>query len=92
MVKEKQKCPKCNSKLFHKYGKSPAGSQRFLCGDCGKSYIPNPKHKGYSEEIKQQAIKMHFAGSSGRTVGKVMGFSKANIYNWAKKNSASVDK
>ena len=86
-------CPNCGvvgNQVWN--GKNPSGTQKFLCMDCKRVYTPNPKQRGYSEEIRQQAIKMHFAGSSGRTVGKVMGMSKANIYNWAKKNPASVDK
>jgi transposase-like protein len=57
-----------------------------LCTECGKRFTPNPKEKGYTQEIRDQAIKLHFAGASGRTVGKVMGMSKANVYNWAKKH------
>lgn len=33
------------------------------------------------------AIKAYYAGASGRGVGKIFGFSKANVYNWIKKNS-----
>ena len=76
-------------------GKTGSGSQRALCLDCGKSYTLNPKKKGYSEEVRRQAMKIHFAGASGRKVGQVMGFSKANVYNWckqAKKNAGDVDK
>ncbi len=41
----------------------------------------------YSEEIKEQAIKTYYSGTSGRGVGKIFGFSKANVYNWIKKNN-----
>ena len=93
MEKEQiKKCPKCGSSLSQKYGQNRSGSQRVLCVDCGKTYTLNPKERGYSQEIRDQAIKLHFAGASGRTVGQVMGMSKANIYNWAKKNPAIVDK
>jgi len=92
---EKKKCPKCESELSQRYGKNKSGSQRVMCLGCGKIYTPQPSHKGYSEEIRQQAMKIHFAGASGRKVGQVMGFSKANVYNWckqAKKNADGVDK
>jgi transposase-like protein len=59
---------------------------------CGKAWTLNPKKKGYSQEIRDQAVKLHFAGASGRTVGKVLGMSKANVYNWVKKTEPSVDK
>ena len=92
---EKKKCPKCESELRQSYGKNRSGSQRVKCVSCGKTYTLNPKEKGYSEEIRCQAMKIHFAGASGRKVGQVMGFSKANVYNWckqAKKNADGVDK
>ena len=89
----KNECPKCGDKDHQVWnGKNPTGTQKFKCMKCGRTHTPNPKHRGYPEVTRQLAIKMHFAGSSGRTVGKVMGFSKANIYNWAKKNPTCVDK
>ena len=91
MESKKIVCPKCSGLLVNS-GKTEAGSQRMLCTECGKRFTPNPKKKGYSQEIRDQAIKMHFAGASGRMIGNVMGMSKANVYNWAKKNDAAVDK
>jgi len=87
-----KKCPRCGSSLSQNYGRNRAGTQRVLCTECGKTYTLNPKTKGYSKEIRDQAIKLHLAGSSGRQVGKVLGMSKANVYIWAKKNLDSVDK
>ena len=84
-MEEKKDCPRCGSSLRQNNGKSQWGSQRAKCLECGKFRTINPKKKGYSEEVRTQAIKLHFAGASGRTVGKVMGMSKANVYNWAKK-------
>ena len=52
----------------------------------------NRKHREYPEEIRQQAIKTYYAGASGRGVGKVFGFSKANVYNWIKKNGSKPEK
>ena len=44
-----------------------------------------PKQREYSEEKKKEALKIFYAGASGRTVGKILGMSKANVYNWIKK-------
>ena len=86
-------CPKCSSVESQRLnGKNRSGTQSIVCGKCFKYYTLNPKTRAIPEEVRSQAIKMHFAGASGRTVGKVMGFNKANIYNWAKKNPADVDK
>ena len=54
-----------------------------------KYYTIDPKTREYPEEIREQAIKTFYAGASGRGVGKVFGFSKANVYNWIKKTSPS---
>jgi IS1 family transposase len=35
--------------------------------------------------VRNDAIKTYFSGVSGRGVGRLKGFSKANIYNWLKK-------
>lgn len=63
-----------------------------VCLDCGTHYTLNPKTRAYPEEVKQTAIKVYYSGVSGRGVGKVFGMSKANVYNWIKKNADSVDK
>ena len=57
-----------------------------MCKECGVAYTTEPKKREYSEETKQLAMKMYYSGVSGRGVGKVLGMSKANVYNWIKKN------
>jgi len=37
--------------------------------------------------MKALALKIYYAGASGRGVGKVLGMSKANVYNWIKKTT-----
>jgi len=88
---ENRKCPQCGGIVVNN-GKNRSGSQRVVCTKCGKRFTPNPKERGYPQEVRDQAIKMHFAGSSGRQIGNVMGMSKANVYIWAKKKRDNVDK
>jgi len=57
-----------------------------MCKECGANYTKDPKRNEYPEETRQLAMKMYYSGVSGRGVGKVLGMSKANIYNWIKKN------
>ncbi len=71
--------------------KNRSGTQKCFCNDCKKYYTLEPKTREYPEEIRQQAIKTFYAGASGRTVGKVFGFSKANVYNWIKKNGSNPE-
>jgi transposase-like protein len=83
---EKQ-CPVCEAESRQmKKGFNRSGTQRYLCGKCGATYTPEPKRNAYDEETRALAIKIYYAGASGRGVGKVLGMSKANVYNWIKKN------
>ena len=57
-----------------------------MCKECGKIYTIEAKKREYSEDTRKLAMKMYYSGVSGRGVGKVLGMSKANVYNWIKKN------
>ena len=46
-------CPKCDSSNIVKNGKNSAGSQQFLCKDCGKSGVMYPSHKRSEAELEQ---------------------------------------
>ena len=86
-IDENRKCPKCGrTENQIKKGYNPSGTQRCICKECGVVYTLNPKKRDYPEETKQMALKMYYAGASGRGVGKVLNMSKANVYNWIKKN------
>ena len=92
-IKEERSCPRCGeAKKQYKKGYNHSGTQRCICNECGVSYTIDPKKREYPEDTKQQAIKMYYSGVSGRGVGKVLGFSKANVYNWIKKTERTVDK
>ena len=87
--KAERKCPQCGkTEKQVNAGKNRSGTQRCFCKECKKYYTLDPKKREIPEEIRQQAIKAYYAGASGRGVGKVFGFSKANVYNWIKKNGS----
>ena len=84
-IDENKKCPKCGRIDGQvKNGKNRSGTQSCLCKHCNKSYTLKPKHHAYSEETRALALKIYYAGASGRGVGKVLGMNKANVYNWIK--------
>lgn len=56
-----------------------------------KAYALEPKRHAYSEETRELALKTYYTGVSGRAVGKILGMSKANVYNWIKKTVAAMD-
>jgi len=92
-VIEGRSCPSCGSMEGQKNkGFTISGTQRCMCKVCGKWYSMNPKSRAYSEELRMLAIKEHLSGLSGRRIGAIHGMSKANVYNWIKKNGEGVDK
>jgi len=88
-TEDKTSCPRCKIETGQmKNGKNRSGTQSYLCRYCKKAYTPEPKRVAYDEGIRNQAIKTYYAGVSGRGVGKIFGMSKANVYNWIKKNGS----
>lgn len=93
MEKQEKKCPYCGeTSRQRKMGFNRSGTQRYVCGHCGKTYTPIPKGRTYSEEIREQAIKVYYSGVSANQVGKIFNMNKANVINWIKKTGRSVDK
>ena len=85
-IEEGKICPKCKKKENQiKIGYNRSGTQRCRCKECGTRYTLEPKSHEYPDDVKELAIKMFYSGVSGRGVGKVLGMSKANVYNWIKK-------
>jgi transposase-like protein len=86
-INEARRCPICKKAENQvNAGKNRSGTQRCFCNDCKKYYTLGAKTRAYSEEVRQQALKVYYSGVSGRGVGKILGMSKANVYNWIKKN------
>lgn len=87
-----RKCPVCG-RVDNQVnaGKNRSGSQRCFCKNCGKYYTFEPKMREYPEEIRERAIRAYEAGASGREIGRVFGFSKANVYNWMKEDGAEPE-
>ena len=46
--------------------------------------------KGYSEEIKNQAIKLYLEGNSGLAVSRILGISKNMCLYWVKKYAKKI--
>ena len=85
-----KRCPKCGrTENQAKKGFNSSGTQKVLCKECDTNYTIDPKRRAYPEETQKLAIKMYYSGVSGRGVGKVLGMSKANVYNWIKKNDTT---
>ena len=92
-INENRRCPKCGQTSNQvNAGYNRSGTQRCICNDCKYKYTLNGKTREYSEEVRKNAMKIYYSGVSGRGVGKILGMSKANVYNWLKKTEPNVDK
>lgn len=81
-----RQCPNCGQTQQQiKIGYNRSGTQRCRCKACGTRYTLEPKRREYPEETRALAIQMYHDGSSGREVGRALGMSKANVYNWLKR-------
>ena len=86
------KCEACNDKKNQiKAGKTKAGAQKYKCKICGKYYVPEGKKRGYSEEIKKQAIKLYLEGNSSRAVGRILGNGKNMCLYWIRKYAKEIE-
>jgi transposase-like protein len=76
-------CPKCGeTKRQNKDGRTKAGSQRYRCKLCGFRYTPEPKEKGYEEEIRLQALRLYLDGVSLRGVSRILEVNHQSVANW----------
>lgn len=78
-------CPLCRaSDRQIRDGKTPAGSQRMRCKQCGCRYTPDPKDQGYDEEVRLQALTLHLEGISLREIGRLLDVNHQSVANWIK--------
>jgi transposase-like protein len=85
-IDESRRCPKCGETENQiRKGRNRSGTQRCRCLNFEIYYTVERKSREYPEETRQQAIRLYYSGVSGRGVGKLLGMSKANVYNWIKK-------
>ena len=86
------KCKYCHDEENQiKAGQTKVGSQRYKCKICGKDYVPEGKKRGYSEEIKKQAIKLYLEGNSSRAVGRILGIGKNMCLYWMRKYAKEIE-
>ena len=78
------KCRKCDSQNIVKNGHNASGSQQYVCKDCGKRGVLEPK-RGYSEAQKEQILSAYHERSSMRGVQRTFGVSRPTLVSWLKK-------
>jgi len=83
-------CPRCGSTNIVKNGKNRYGSQQFLCKDCRKSGVLNPKNR-YTEEEKEKILAAYRERPSMRGIARMYGISRMTLANWLKKSQSTTN-
>jgi len=87
------KCPHCERKdRQNKAGKTVAGSQRYRCMYCQRKYTPAPKPRGYSQELRQQAVQMYVDGVNMRRVARHLNVNHQSVANWVRHYAEKLPK
>jgi transposase-like protein len=87
------KCPKCEqTSKQHKIGKTAGGRQRYRRAFCQQSYTPLKKQQGYSENVRQKAIRFYIDGMGLRRIGRQLGVHHQSVANWTKSHSEKLPK
>jgi transposase-like protein len=77
-------CPECKSSHINKNGHKK-GKQNHICVDCGRQFIDSYEtHRGYSDEIKSECLKMYVNGMGFRAIERVKKVHHTTIINWVK--------
>ena len=77
-------CPYCKSTDIRKNGKR-RGKQNHICCDCDRQFIDvyNPP-KGYSDEIKQDCLRLYVNGMGFRAIERSTGVHHTTVIYWLK--------
>jgi len=85
------KCPKCQATTHQrKCGKTKAGSQQYSCKHCTAKYTPEPKERGYPDEVRIQAIRMYVDGINYRRIGRHLKVHHTTVIHWVKAFAAQL--
>ena len=77
-------CPHCQqSEGQVKIGHNASGSQRYRCKTCRRKYTPQPREHGYSETVRQEALKLYVDGLNFRRIARTLQVSRQSVANWA---------
>ncbi len=78
------KCPECSSTHIRKNG-IQREKQNHICVDCGRQFLDKyAEHKGYSDEVRQECLKMYVNGMGFRAIERVKGVHHTTIIKWVK--------
>lgn len=77
-------CPECGATHIRKNGKRK-GKQNHICVDCGRQFIVDYEpHRGYSDEVRRECLKMYVNGSGFRAIERVTSVHHTTVITWVK--------
>src|SRR5919202_1172808 len=77
------KCPRCGSTEVRKNGHR-SSQQNYLCKNCGRQFVEFYSPRGYSDDVKQICLRMHYNGLGFREIERLTGISHNTIINWVR--------
>jgi transposase-like protein len=84
-------CPHCHQTTLQvKVGRTPSGSQRYLCRYCHRKYTPDPKDPGYPESLRRQALQLYVDGMNLRRIARQLGIVHQTVANWVKAHADTL--
>ena len=57
---------------------------------CNRKYTPEPKPRGYSDDMRKQAIQMYVDGMNLRRIGRHFGIHHRTVSLWVQAHAASL--
>src|SRR5919199_6956563 len=76
-------CPHCQpSTIQFKTGRTPAGSQGYVCRVCRRKYTPDPRPQGYGDDLRRRAVQLYVEGMNLRRSGRTLGVVHQTVANW----------
>lgn len=86
MVLEAISCKHCGkTDLVKRYGTTPAGTQRFQCGDCKRTFVRTYTNKACDPLVRQQITQLVLNGSGVRDTARVLGINRNTVSSHFKK-------
>ena len=84
-------CPSCGvTSKQNKHGFTKSHSQRYRCQQFQKSYTPKQRPRGYSKEIRKQALQMYIDGVNFRRIDRFLGIHYQTVINWVNAYAGKV--
>lgn len=83
------KCPRCEKDNHVKSG-FMKGKQRYKCKECGCFFTQSAK-RGYSLELKRQAIKYYLEGNGFRRIERLLPVSHVTVLYWVRSLSKKLE-